>query len=134
MTTTPALFLVEDDALIRELLETSLTDAGFEVVEVSCGTKALAQFQADVARFRAVFTDIRAVFTDIRLGAGPDGWAVARRARELVPNMPVVYMSGDSSQEWSSKGVPNSLMVAKPFAPAQIITAVSTLLNAADTH
>jgi hypothetical protein len=48
--------------------------------------------------------------------------------------MPVVYMSGDSSPEWSSKGVPNSLMVAKPFAPAQIITAVSTLLNAADTH
>ena len=48
--------------------------------------------------------------------------------------MPVVYMSGDSSPEWSAKGVPTSLMVAKPFAPAQIITAVSTLLNAADTH
>jgi len=127
MTTTTALFLVEDDALIRELLEASLTEAGFEVVEVSCGTKALAHFEADAARFRAVITDIR-------LGAGPDGWAVARRARELVPTMPVVYMSGDSSPEWSSKGVPNSLMVAKPFAPAQIITAVSTLLNAADTH
>jgi DNA-binding response OmpR family regulator len=127
MTTTPALFLVEDDALIRDLLETSLTEAGFEVVEVSCGTKALAHFDADAARFRAVITDIR-------LGVGPDGWAVARRARELVPTMPVVYMSGDSSPEWSSKGVPNSLMVAKPFAPAQIITAVSTLLNAADTH
>ena len=127
MTTTTALFLVEDDALIRDLLEVSLTDAGFEVVEVSCGTKALAHFDADAVRFRAVITDIR-------LGAGPDGWAVARRARELVPTMPVVYMSGDSSPEWSSKGVPNSLMVAKPFAPAQIITAVSTLLNAADTH
>ena len=127
MTTTPALCLVEDDALIRELLETSLTDAGFEVVEVSCGTKALTEFDADAARFRAVITDIR-------LGAGPDGWAVARRARELVPIMPVVYMSGDSAPEWSSQGVPNSLMVAKPFAPAQIITAVSTLLNAADTH
>ena len=127
MTSTTALFLVEDDALIRELLEASLSDAGFEVVEVSCGTKALAHFDADAARFRAVITDIR-------LGVGPDGWAVARRARELVPTMPVVYMSGDSSHEWSSKGVPNSLMVAKPFAPAQIITAVSTLLNAADTH
>ena len=91
------------------------------------GTKALAEFQAGASRFRAVITDIR-------LGAGPDGWAVARRARELVPNMPVVYMSGDSAPEWSSKGVPNSLMVAKPFAPAQIITAVSTLLNAVDTH
>ena len=127
MTTTTALFLVEDDALIRELLDASLTDAGFEVVEVSCGTKALAHFDADAARFRAVITDIR-------LGAGPDGWAVARRARELVPTRPVVYMSADSSHEWSSQGVPNSLMVAKPFAPAQIITAVSTLLNAADTH
>ena len=127
MTTTTALFLVEDDALIRDLLEASLTDAGFEVVEVSCGTTALAEFDADPARFRAVITDIR-------LGPGPDGWAIARRARELVPTMPVVYMSGDSSHDWSSKGVPNSLMVAKPFAPAQIITAVSTLLNAADTH
>jgi DNA-binding response OmpR family regulator len=127
MTTTPALFLVEDDALIRELLEASLTDAGFEVVEVDDGTKALAELDADPARFRAVITDIR-------LGTGPDDWAVARRARELVPNMPVVYMSGDCSTEWSSKGVPNSLMVAKPFAPAQIITAVSTLLNVATTH
>jgi CheY-like chemotaxis protein len=51
MTTTTAPFLVEDDALIRDLLEASLTDAGFEVVEVSCGTKALAQFEADAARF-----------------------------------------------------------------------------------
>jgi hypothetical protein len=43
-------------------------------------------------------------------------------------------MSGDSAPEWTSKGVPNSIMVAKPFAPAQIITAVSTLLNQADSH
>ena len=82
MATTTALFLVEDDALIREFLEASLSDAGFEVVEVGCGTKALAEFDADAARFRAAITDIR-------LGAGPDGWAVARRARELVPTMPV---------------------------------------------
>ena len=126
MTSTTALFVVEDDALIRELLEASLTDAGFEVIEVSCGTKALAEFDADAARFRAVITDIR-------LGAGPDGWAVARRARERVPTMPVVYMSGDSAPEWSSQGVPNSLMVAKPFAPAQIITAISSLLNVSST-
>jgi DNA-binding response OmpR family regulator len=127
MTATTALFLVEGDALIRDLLEASLTEARFEVVEVGDGTTALAEFDADATRFRAVITNIR-------LGPGSDGWAVARRARELVPTMPVVYMSGDSSHEWSSKGVPNSLMVAKPFAPAQIITAVSPLLNAAATY
>jgi DNA-binding response OmpR family regulator len=58
MPTTTALFLVEDDALIRELLEASLSGAGFEGVEVSCGTKALAHFEADAGRFRAVITDI----------------------------------------------------------------------------
>jgi hypothetical protein len=48
--------------------------------------------------------------------------------------MPVVYMTGHSAHEWASKGVPDSIMVAKPFAPAQIIIAVSTLLNQVDRH
>jgi DNA-binding response OmpR family regulator len=87
----------------------------------------LAELETDAARFRAVITDIK-------FGAGPDGWDVGRRAREIIADMPVVYMSGDSAPEWTSKGVPNSIMVAKPFAPAQIITAVSTLLNQADSH
>lgn len=127
MTNTITLFLVEDEALIRDLLETSLAEAGFEVVAVADGAKALAELDADATRFRAVITDIK-------LGAGPDGWAVARRARELVADMPIVYMSGDSGHDWSSKGVPKSLIVTKPFAPAQIVTAVSTLLNEGDTQ
>jgi hypothetical protein len=28
------------------------------------------------------------------------------------------------------QGVPNSLLLAKPFAPAQLVTAISQLLNA----
>jgi two-component system cell cycle response regulator CpdR len=43
-------------------------------------------------------------------------------------------MSGDSGHDWSSKGVPNSLMIAKPFAVAQIVTAISNLLVAEDTR
>jgi hypothetical protein len=39
-------------------------------------------------------------------------------------------MSGASAVDWPSKGVPNSIMLAKPFAPAQLVTAVSNLLNA----
>jgi hypothetical protein len=31
--------------------------------------------------------------------------------------------------EWPSKGVPNSIMLEKPFVPAQLITAVANLLN-----
>ena len=55
-----------------------------------------------------------------------------RRTRELVPGISVVYISGDSAHEWDSQGVPNRVMVKKPFVAAQIITAISMLLNEAD--
>jgi hypothetical protein len=45
----------------------------------------------------------------------------------------VVYVTGAAAAEWSSKGVPNSLIIQKPFAPAQVVTAVSQLLNAPPT-
>jgi len=118
------LLLVEDEALIRMHLEEELGEAGFELVVATSGQQAMDEIQADASRFCAVVTDIR-------LGQGPDGWEVARRARESVPEMPMVYVSGDSAHHWTVKGVPNSVMVPKPFVAAQIITAVSTLLNEA---
>jgi len=72
----------------------------------------------------------RALVTDISLRGKIDGWEVARQAREIDPEFPVVYISGGSAAEWPSKGVPNSVMVPKPFAPAQLVTAISNLLNA----
>jgi DNA-binding response OmpR family regulator len=72
----------------------------------------------------------RALVTDINLGRDKiDGWDVARHAREIDPAFPVIYMSGRDAGDWASKGVPNSIMLAKPFAPAQLVTAVSQLLN-----
>jgi DNA-binding response OmpR family regulator len=89
------LLLVEDEPLIQLDLKDALTEAGFEVVEVTDGGKALAELDADAERFQAVVTDIR-------LGAGPNGWEVGRHARELVPTMAVIYMSGDSADDWAS--------------------------------
>ena len=68
--------------------------------------------------------------TDINLLGKLDGWEVGRAAREIDPTMPIIYMTGTHVEEWASKGVPNSLLLAKPFAPAQIVTAISQLLNA----
>ena len=119
------LLLVEDEGLIIDVLEEALTEGGFEVAKAPNGTKALKKIDADGSK-------IRAVITDIKLGSGPDGWEVARHAREVAPNMPIVYMSGDSAHEWASLGVPGSVMLAKPFAPAQLVTAVATLVTQAD--
>jgi len=44
--------------------------------------------------------------------------------------MPVVYVSGDSAADWPVKGVPQSIMLSKPYAHAQLISALATLINA----
>lgn len=68
----------------------------------------------------------------IGLGLEKTGWDVARRARELSPNLPVIYVTSVADEEWTSQGVPNSILISKPFAPAQITTAISQLLNAGE--
>ena len=87
--TPTVLLLVEDEALILVDVKDALTNAGFEVVAAHDGTQALAELDADAKRFKAVVTDIQ-------LGSGPDGWDIGRRAREVVPDMPVIYVSGGS--------------------------------------
>jgi len=56
---------------------------------------------------------------------------IARKARERFPEIAAVYMTGDSAADCSPHGVPDSILLQRPFANAQVLTAVSTLLNKA---
>jgi two-component system, OmpR family, response regulator len=71
----------------------------------------------------------KVLVTDVNLGDGLNGWEVARRIREKEADFPVVYITASSADEWTAHGVPNSVLISKPFAPAQIVTALSNLLN-----
>jgi CheY-like chemotaxis protein len=118
------ILVVEDDQTIQSVIEESLSDGGFEIAIAPSGEQAIELMSAADQQYRAVVTDVN-------LGRDRmDGWAVARHARESRPDMPVIYMTGDSADEWASKGVPNSILLTKPFAPAQLVTAVAQLLNA----
>ena len=120
----PLLLLVEDEPLIRTSLAEALQDGGYALRESENGAAAIEAIDS--------IESLAGIITDIRLGTGADGWEVARHARQRFPTVAVVYMSGDSGADWTSEGVPNSVMLQKPFATAQVITAVSTLLNVAD--
>jgi DNA-binding response OmpR family regulator len=120
----PVILVIEDDQLIQAVIEETLTEGGFEIAIASSGENAVKMLEASDAKYRALVTDVN-------LGRDRmDGWEVAKRARETDPAFPIIYMSGDSADDWGSKGVPNSIMLEKPFAPAQLVTAVSQLLNA----
>ena len=115
--------VVEDDQLIQGMVEDALREGGFETAIAGSGEEAVTLLIGNHATYRALVTDIN-------LRGKMDGWEIARRARELNPGFPIIYMTGASADQWPSQGVPHSILLAKPFAPAQLVTAVSQLLNA----
>jgi len=126
MTSSVLVLIVEDEESIQQLLESTFEDGGFAVAVVGNGEQAMAALDSQA---RAV----HALVTDINLGSTMTGWDVARHARQSTPNLPVVYVTGGEGHDWSSLGVPNSVLITKPFAPAQVLTAVSQLLNVGST-
>ena len=102
------LLVVEDEEATRDVLEDALRESGFELQLEKNGANALAVLESRK-------DSLRGLITDIDLGPGLDGWELARRGRELIPTLPVVYMSGAAGHDWASKGVPHSTFVAKPL-------------------
>lgn len=122
---TDKVLVVDDDPLIRDLVETVLVDGGFVVLTAPNSEQAMALLERDRAR------DLAGLVTDIGIDMPDAGWAIAVRARQLNPALPVVYMTGDSADDWASRGVPNSVVLEKPFAPARVVVALSSLMNKA---
>src|SRR5436190_653944 len=120
------ILLVEDEAVIQELIQTALEDAGYAVRAAGNGSDGHAILEEDAQT-------LGGLISDVNLGPEPNGWKVAARARELNPNVPVIYISGDSAHEWAAHGVPNSIMISKPFAPIEVVVALATLRNQAVT-
>ncbi|WP_234834566.1 response regulator [Sinorhizobium meliloti] len=115
------ILLADDEALLLMDFEVALAHAGFHVTAVTRGGKA-------IEILRVANAPIDGVVTDIRFGEYPDGWEVARVAREIDPDIPVVYISGHGAVDWASKGVPNSIMIEKPFTSSQLLTGLSGIL------
>ena len=115
------ILVVEDDHAIQSVVEEALTDGGFEPAIAASGEEAVTLLKGGLTKYRALVTDI-----NLR---GTMGWEVAKVAREIDPEFPIIYMTGASADQYASHGVPNSILLTKPFAPAQLVTAVSQLLN-----
>jgi CheY-like chemotaxis protein len=114
--------VAEDERLIQDMIEEALSEGGFKTEITTSGEEAVTLLQGDKEKYRALITDIH-------LSGTLDGWEVAKRARELKPDIPVIYMTGAASDQYPSHGVPYSVLLNKPFAPAQVVTAVAQLLN-----
>jgi DNA-binding response OmpR family regulator len=114
--------IVEDDVLIQTMVEEALKEAGFETAIAPSAEEAVTLIKGKVMNYRALVTDIN-------LRGRMTGWDVAKQARQIEPKFPIIYMTGAAADDWASHGVPNSILLVKPFVSAQLVTAVSQLLN-----
>ena len=121
MEPTVTVLVVEDEAMLLLDYEHALAEAGFAVIVAISGAKAIRLLNEDNL--------VQGIVTDIRFAEPPDGWEVGRAARRIDAGIPVVYVSGHAAADWPEKGVPNSIMLEKPFAMAQLVTAMAQLLN-----
>jgi DNA-binding response OmpR family regulator len=117
------ILVVEDDENVQSILEETLQEGGFFPAIASSGEEALLLLRGN--RFGVLVIDIAFGCDRIR------GWDVARRARAINPALPVIYITGASGHEWAVQGVPNSILLAKPFSPPQLAAAVSQLVTTA---
>jgi CheY-like chemotaxis protein len=118
----PIVLIVEDDVLIQTMADEALKEGGFETAIASSAEEAVTLLKGNVMNYRALVTDIN-------LRGRMTGWEVAKQARQIESEFPIVYMTGAAAEDWASHGVPKSILLLKPFAPAQLVIAISQLLN-----
>jgi CheY-like chemotaxis protein len=116
--------IVEDEFLISEWVSQSLAEQGFDVQTVSNAADALQ-------RLGSLPVDV--LFTDINLPGDMDGAALARRAREMFPHLPVVYASARATLLKQEARVPGSIVVPKPYEPALVGRLLAAAARAASS-
>lgn len=117
----PIILLVEDEPLIAVLVEDALQEGGFAVAVAGDSLQAQAALLSGI--------EFRGMVVDINLPGPMSGWDLARMGRTQFPHIAVVYATGHGELEWTVEGVPGSVLLSKPYAPAQAITALSYQIN-----
>lgn len=111
--------VVEDEFLIRLTLVEALSDEGFEVLEAETADAALPILQSD--------PDIRLLLTDIQLPGLLNGRALAVKARENLPNLPVIFMTGRLEPGDEARHSAHDVFINKPYTLADICQAAKRL-------
>lgn len=118
----PVRLVVEDEEPIQSALEDVGSESGFELAFTASGEEAVTLLKGGGVKYQALVIDIS-------LRGRMSGWEVAQHARRHDPAFPIIYITGVGAPDRPVLGVPNSILIANPFAPAQLIIAISQLLN-----
>lgn len=119
---TETILLVEDENIVRRMLKTVLTRAGFTVLEARDGEEALVVAARHPGKIDVMVTDV----VMPRLG----GVGTAEALRKSRPETRVIYMSGHVRDRGALEEIrATATFIQKPFAPAQLAAKVREVLD-----
>ena len=123
----PCVLLVDDDAIVRDVLTMSLEDAGYAVLSADGGDAALKLFDT------AERVDI--VVSDLTM-PGMDGLALIHAMQERRPKLPAVLLTGYAG-DGASLAVGGAMsgafsLLCKPVSGTQLVDRISALLETSE--
>lgn len=118
MTTT---LIAEDEPTILALAEGFVAALGHSTLTAHNGVEALALIENEAP--------IDLLFTDLNLGKPPDGFDLARTARERRPELKVLYTSGQAMTDgMQALMVEGGVFLPKPYTPDELMASITSLL------
>jgi len=101
----PKILLVDDNAVVRDMLVDLVGSLGYVADAASGGTEALALF--DRNRYDIVLTDL--------LMPGMSGWELLAAVRQRAPRMPVIIITGTPAVGDPRAAQPGVAVLKKPI-------------------
>ncbi len=114
------ILVVDDERTVRDILQRTLEDAGYDVITAANGQEALDK----ISQF-----DVSLVLLDIMM-PGLDGFEVLDRMRQHL-NIPVIMLSGirDETTKIDSLGLGADDYIEKPFSTGELLARIKAKLK-----
>lgn len=119
------ILVVEDSKPVSLVISRVIEELGHQYVLAADGETALRLFEQ---------RDIDLLIIDVEL-PGPDGFAIAREVRRNHAKLPIMVISGNSSEDYrqQSEQAGADLFVSKPLRPSQLRAHLSHLCGNSST-
>jgi signal transduction histidine kinase len=113
------ILLVDDDEQVRGVAAAMATELGFDVTSAASGDEALRLLGQE--SFRLLITDVAM--------PGMNGVELARRARRIAADMPILFASGYADLQTFGRGLTDECMIRKPFRLAEMAARIHQVLD-----
>ncbi len=115
------ILVAEDEKNLLDVMAELLKELGFVVIPANSGQSALSIIESD--------QKVDLLLTDIVMPDGIGGFELAKKARQIRPDLPMVYMSGYTGFTTSEMGDVVAPLVHKPCPPTELADVLAKSLK-----